>query len=181
MSKILSIIIPTRNRQKYCLESALSILKELDETCELIIQDNSSNNSLKDAFEKLDNKIIKYNYNSKPLSFIDNFEEAVLLSTAKYFCILGDDDSITGDMLPLVKWMDANDIDSLASTSVIDYIWPNDEIPKYKNGLLKLPIYAGGKVFVDAKAKLIELLKKGILGYQSYHLPRTYHGIIKKS
>jgi glycosyltransferase involved in cell wall biosynthesis len=181
MNKILSIIIPTRNRQQYCVESVLSMLQELDETCEIVIQDNSSVDSLKNALENLNSNLIIYNYNPNQLSFINNFEEAVLLSSGKYFCILGDDDSITEDMLSIVQWMDKNDIDSLASSHVIDYIWPNKTIENYKEGFLRLPAYKGQKEYVNAKEKLVELLQNGFISYQSFQLPRTYHGIVKRS
>lgn len=45
MNKLLSIIIPTKNRQVYCIESIQSILEDIDEQCEIIIQDNSTDDS----------------------------------------------------------------------------------------------------------------------------------------
>lgn len=181
MNNLFSIIIPTRNRQKYCLESVISILKEFNEKCNLVIQDNSSNNSLKIQIENLNDPRIIYNYNPIQLSFIDNFEEALNLSNAKYFCILGDDDSITKDIVQIVEWMDVNQIESLASTKVVDYIWPNDDIEKYKDGIISIPSYNGGIEFIDLEHNLKELVKDGFLFYQKYNLPRTYHGIIKRS
>lgn len=181
MNKLLSIIIPTRNRQVYCLESVISILKELDGNCELVIQDNSSNNSLKQQIEDLEDLRIVYNHNPVQLSFIDNFEEALNFSTGNFFCILGDDDSVTKDIMRLVKWMDKNGIESLSSTRVIDYIWPNNTIEKYKDGILEIPIYNGGIKFIEVEKNLIELMKAGVLSYQKYDLPRTYHGIIKRA
>ncbi len=181
MSKLLSIIIPTRNRQIYCIESIQSILPDIDDRCEIVIQDNSSNNYLEGLVEALNNSNIIYKYNSTPKSFIDNFEEAVSLSTGKYFIILGDDDSTTKDIIPIVEWMDKEGIESLSSSFVVDYIWPNDKIDKFSTGYLSIPDYKGGSRSVDVDNNLKELIKNGFLAYQTFNLPRTYHGIIKRS
>ncbi|MFW2136098.1 glycosyltransferase family 2 protein [Chryseobacterium sp. TY4] len=181
MSKLLSIIIPTRNRQIYCIESIQSILPDIDNRCEIVIQDNSSDNSLRTAIESLNNENIVYNYNSKPLSFIDNFEEAINLSTGKYFIVLGDDDSTTKDIVPIVEWMERENIESLSSSFVVDYIWPNDNIEKYKTGYLSIPTYKGGVKDIDVDQSVKDLIRNGFLAYQSFNLPRTYHGIVKRS
>lgn len=181
MNKLFSIIIPTRNRQIYCLESVKSILSLIDNRCEIIIQDNSDNGSLKELLDELGSDKIIYNYFSKPLSFVDNFEKALEQSTGKYFIILGDDDSITKNTISIVDWMDQNNIESLTSKYVTEYFWPNDNIEKYKTGLLSIPDYHGGLVSVDVEVGLINLIKNGFLAYQSFNLPRTYHGIVKRS
>lgn len=177
---LLSIIIATRNRQQYCLESIESILIELTENCELVIQDNSSDNSLESSIQKINDSRIRYNYNPRVLSFIDNFEEALTISIGKYFCILGDDDSILGNIIDVVNWMENENIDTVSSKRVVDYFWPNNEINEYKNGLLLVPTYSYDKVEINAKLKLKELVGNGFLNYQSFDLPRTYHGVVKR-
>lgn len=181
MNKLLSVIVPTRNRQIYCIEAVKTILQDLDERCELVIQDNSSDDRLKKQVENLADDRIVYNYNARPLSFIDNFEEALDLSKGDFFIVLGDDDSTTKDTIRVVEWMQENSIDSVASTKVVDYIWPNTTIEKYKNGLLTFYSYNKDIQQVDALAQLKKLIKNGFLAYQMYNLPRTYHGIIRKS
>ena len=89
MNKLLSIIIPTKNRQVYCIESIQSILEDIDEQCEIIIQDNSTDDSLSNMIKGLKVKNIIYNYIPEPLSFVENFEQALTLSSGKYFMILG--------------------------------------------------------------------------------------------
>ena len=181
MNKLLSVIVPTKNRQIYCIDAVKTILQDLDERCELVIQDNSSDNCLKKQLEALADSRIVYNYNPQPLSFIDNFEEALDLSNGDFFIVLGDDDSTTKDIIEIVEWMQENNVDSVASTKVVDYIWPNSTIEKYKNGLLTFYNYNKDINQVDALEQLKKLIKNGFLGYQMYNLPRTYHGIIRKS
>ena len=181
MNKLLSVVIPTKNRQVYCLESAQSILEDLDSRCEIVIQDNSEDDSLKKDIERLNDSRIVYNYNSQPLSFIDNFEQALDLSNGEYFIILGDDDSTTKDIVKVVEWMQSNNIESVACSKVIDYIWPNEKIEKYKDGLLHIPVYSNSMKEVDCSVQIENLIKNGFLAYQNFDLPRTYHGIIKRS
>ncbi len=180
MNKLLSIIIPTRNRQIYCIESIKSILPDIDNRCEIVIQDNSAENDLKGLINDLKNSNIIYNYNHKPLSFIDNFEEAINLSSGRYFIILGDDDSTTKDILPIVEWMDKNEIESVSSKFVVDYIWPNEKINVYKTGKLTIPNYTGDFEDIDVDKNLNALIENGFLNYQIFNLPRTYHGIVKR-
>jgi len=181
MNKLFSIVIPTRNRQQYCIEAGASILKEIDESCELVVQDNSTDDTLRQHFVNLNDSRVIYNYNPTPLSFVDNFEEALQLSNGTFFCILGDDDSVTKNIMQIVHWMRINNIDSVASTRVVDFIWPNSTIEKYANGELTIPKYGGKEKAVNPKLQLLELLRGGFLSYQTFELPRTYHGIIRRS
>ena len=65
MDYLLSIIIPTRNRNYYCLEA----VKEIIEVCnilktnqiEIVIQDNSDRDSLRESLTSLNANNIKYN------------------------------------------------------------------------------------------------------------------------
>ncbi|MGJ1535280.1 glycosyltransferase family 2 protein [Sphingobacterium multivorum] len=181
MNKLLSIIIPTKNRQVYCIESIKSILNDIDDRCEIVIQDNSDDQSLKKLIDTLKSPIVKYNYNAVPLSFVDNFEMALELSTGRFFIILGDDDSTTKDILPIVEWMEKEGVESVSSRNVVDYIWPNEHISKYRNGYLVMHDYCGNITKVDVNENLKRLIENGFLAYQTFHLPRTYHGIVKRS
>ena len=178
---LLSIIIPTKNRQNYCFEAIKSILFDLDERCEIIVQDNSNDKTLEELLRNLNDNRIVYNYLSKPLSFVDNFEEALMQSSGKYFIVLGDDDSTTKDILKIVDWMEKNDIESVSSSIVVDYIWPNADIEKFKKGILKYPDYKGNIKKINVEENLNALIKNGFLAYQTFNLPRTYHGIVKRS
>lgn len=178
---LLSIIIPTKNRQVYCLESIKNILKNIDYNCEIVIQDNSDNNSLKNMISQINDERLIYHYYSFPISFIDNFEKAISFSEGEYFIILGDDDTVTKDIIILVNWMKNNNIESVAGKSVVDYIWPNNYIEKYKNGEIKIPDFSSQIIYENPKENLKKLIRNGFLSYQDFHLPRTYHGIVKRS
>ncbi len=177
---LISIIIATKNRAIYCEEAVKSILHNIDAYAEVVIQDNSTTDELRLIFSNLNDTRIIYNYSSRPLSIIDNFNAAISLASGKFTCILGDDDTILPTILPIIKWMDLNDIETVCSNSVIDFIWPNAAITAYETGELKIPNYDGNFYTQQNINPLIQLLKKGLLNYQAYNLPRLYHGIVKR-
>ena len=46
MKYLLSVVIPTRNRQKYAIDSILQIQRVTDERVQIVVQDNSDDSSL---------------------------------------------------------------------------------------------------------------------------------------
>ena len=52
MQYLLSIVIPTRNRQKYALQSVQQIYDVTDDAVQIVVQDNSDDNSLSAMLEK---------------------------------------------------------------------------------------------------------------------------------
>lgn len=177
----LSIVIATRNRAIYCLKSIETILAIMDADCELIVQDNSSEPQLKETLARISDPRLKYNYDGTPLSFVENFNRAINASSGKYICVLGDDDSITEGIFPVLDWLEKEGIESVCSVKNVNYIWPNEQILKYKEGELQVPVFSGKRSKIDLPVALSNLVKSGIISYQEYFLPRTYHGIIKRS
>lgn len=177
---LLSIVIATKNREYYCIEAIKSILAIESDDIQLTISDNSDTERVKDFVDQLSDNRIVYKYDNSPISSIENFNRCLLLADGEYICMIGDDDSILPSILDIVKWAKANDIDSIVSTKIIEYFWPSDSSEKYRSGLLIMPFYKGSIMFLDAKDTLKKLIKAGFLSYQSYNLPRSYHGIIKR-
>ena len=177
---LLSIVIATRNRYEYCKIAITIILKLINDECELVLQDNSDNNELSVFVKALGDKRISYSYIPDPLSFVDNFSRAVGNCNGEYICLLGDDDTITADIIKLVHWMKANKIESVTPKSNVDYIWPNASIPEYNHGYLETPEFTGNYYQVQVEQQLKSLLSAGIINYQRFGLPRIYHGIVSK-
>lgn len=88
---LLSIVIATKNRQKYALSAVESILSIEDGRIEVIIQDNSDDENLSTMLQqyKSDPRLV-YRYTPPPFSSIDNFNAAVELSSGEYICLIGD-------------------------------------------------------------------------------------------
>lgn len=178
---LLSIIIATRNRYQYCVEVIDLILSYLTVDAELVIQDNSDTNTLADVVLSKQDSRIRYSYEPKPLSFVENFSKAVEKSNGMYICLLGDDDTVTKDINDVVSWMYKNNIESVTPKQNVDYIWPNTVIEEYNTGQLTIPVFTGSVYKLDVELQLKKLLKAGVINYQRFGLPRIYHGIVSKA
>lgn len=177
---LLSIIIATRNREYYCIESIKSILALDSNEIELAIADNSDSAVVKDFVATIDDKRLVYRYDNSPTSSIANFNNCMSLATGDYVCMIGDDDSVLRSIITVTKWASDNNIDSVCANRTINYYWPKArEI--YPNGYLELPRSIGYKEEVDVMNEIKTLLKNGLQQYLLYKLPKTYHGLVKRS
>ncbi|MFM9987043.1 glycosyltransferase family 2 protein [Flavobacterium sp.] len=181
---ILSIIIPTRNREKYAFNCVMQILESTNDDVQVVIQDNSDADSLYDKF--IDSPFlsrIKYNYSSEVLSFVVNFSNAVSQADGEYVCMIGDDDGINPEIVKFVYWAKENNIEAVTPEIRLNYIWPETGISYYKkdNGNLMIIDFNLNNKYYDTKQELNKLLSSGGQNYLSYSLVKIYHGIVKKS
>lgn len=182
MSNLLSIIIPTKNRQKYCLEAIKQILSLSLSELQICIQDNSDNNILEKEIEELNSDCVVYNYHGGSLSFVDNFSEAVSLSTGEFVCMIGDDDGILSNIIEVTKKLKEKGIDAFIPGLNSVYFWPTHN-PIYKggeDGFLIIKHTDPNIKNISPQNSLLRLLQNGCLDYLSYDLPRLYHGIVKR-
>lgn len=183
---LLSVIIPTRNRQFYCLKAVKQILSHNWNNVEICIQDNSDDDDLKRAISSLNRENVVYNYHGGTLSFVDNFSEAVSLAHGEYLCMIGDDDGILNDIHFLIKDMKNQNADAAIPALNYIYFWPSQQniIENGGNGVLISHSYLEGISntgrVVDCKNAIIKLLKNGVQNYTDLDIPRLYHGVVKK-
>ena len=94
--KLLSIVVPTKNRYYY-LKFLIQLIENLhSEEIEMVIQDNSDDN--KEFLEYLNLKkynFIRYDYIEGQIPRSDNSDKGILNSTGEYICFIGDDDGVT--------------------------------------------------------------------------------------
>lgn len=181
MKPLLSIIIATKNRVSYCINTIETLLELKDEDLQVVVQDNTDTLELKEYVLKniVDSRLI-YNYTPPPFSSIDNFNACVGLATGEYVCMIGDDDGINPEFLKIARFAKKFGIESLGSSQIAEYYWPN-AIDKYKEGNLSIPDFIGSSIVFDPSKRLIPLLMTGIVNYIPFNLPRVYHGLIKRS
>lgn len=121
MNKLLTIAIPTRNRDKYLIETIDSIInQDKFENIKIIICNNSDikNPIIKEKYVKYRN--IKYFENEKILSIDDNMIKVASYVDTKYFLWLGDDDFIAEDGLSkILKIITSNDYDFILLNATI--------------------------------------------------------------
>jgi len=181
---ILSIIIPTRNRQKYALAAAKQVLSATNNDVQLLIQDNSDTDSLKAEIEAISSlQRIKYNHSPGVFSFVGNFSKAVELADGEYLCIIGDDDGINPEIVTFVNWASANNIEAISPEIKLNYIWPNTGIGYFEKdaGNLMITNFGTGAKLFNTEKEIIKLLNSGGQNYLTYNLVKIYHGIVKKT
>tara|TARA_B110000211_G_C14093037_1_gene560510 strand:- start:8623 stop:9807 length:1185 start_codon:yes stop_codon:yes gene_type:complete len=182
MSPILSILIPTKDREFYLMDIITYILTWKSEQFELIIQDNSENDNLAKEIEPLLNDSrLKYFHTTSWLSVIDNFELAINNSSGKVITMIGDDDGILEQTVLVAKWMLKNDIEAVLPKRG-EYTWPDligSFNSDYYNSKLRIEkVFTCEPKRVDVKEELSKVLKAG--GCTLAELPRLYYGLITK-
>lgn len=182
MNPILSIVIPTKNRQKYCIEAIKTVVALNDERVEIVIQDNSDEKTLESQIASNGWNVV-YNYHEGVISFVDNFSEAVEKSSGKFLCVIGDDDGVLPNIVQMTEMMDKQNIDCLVPGLYSIYAWPSEK-PFFKNaenGYLQLTCKKNKFYEISCAEALSRLLKNAGQDYQNLHLPRLYHGIVRRS
>lgn len=176
-SPLLSIVIPTKNRSEYCIQAVSSILRYPYENFEIIVQDNSDTNDLMHKIEEkfCDNRL-RYSYTANPVSFVENFNNAIENTNGEYLCLIGDDDAVCEDLFTVVNWAKQNDVDSICPKVFVNYLWPGNS----NDGRMVIP-YFSNKIWRNYPIKNLQsLVNQGIVNYMDFNLPKLYHGIVKK-
>lgn len=183
---VLSIVIPTKNRQRFCLSAVKSILNINDERIQIVVQDNSDNKSLqKELPVNYPESRLKYRYHKGAISFVNNFNLSIEAADGEYICIIGDDDGINPEIIDAVIWAKANNIACITGGVSASYRW--DNVGDRKKFFIKLPSssltltkFTGRASVVDLEKSLLSLMKNGSTNYMEFKFPKLYHGIVSK-
>ena len=102
---LLSICIPTYNREAYLVDTIMSIVNQQETDIEIIISDNASTDNTHEKILQLQKKIpfLHYYRNKENLGADINFLNAVDKANGKYCWILGSDDHINVDSISLLR------------------------------------------------------------------------------
>lgn len=179
---LLSIIIPTRNRQIYCVEVVKQVLNATDSSVEVVIQDNSDDSDLQNKIGELGSNRVIYHHENRVLSFVDNFNIAVDISHGEYLCIVGDDDGVLPNIMNAAKYTKEKGLDALIPGLNAVYLWPSESpiIPRANNGYLAITHIVNSSNKIDTMDELKKLIDNGFQDYQSTNVPRLYHGIVHR-
>lgn len=172
---LLTIVIPTKNRQ-HTLNDLIDYFLSFDlHKIEVIIEDNSD--FINQKIINLENKHIVYNHTSNPRSMVENCEIAVSRANGCFVTMLGDDDGIDIDLT--IDLITKKDYDFYLSPNCT-YYWPG----------LKRRIY-GARPYgfqwkyavinsceIDPKKELKRVLNVG--GTDILNMPRLYQGVVKR-
>lgn len=182
MEPLLSIVVPTKNRYKY-LKYLIELIHSFNsEELELVIQDNSDDNTEINKFLSTSNwKSIRYFYSNKKLSMSENSDQAIMNSRGEYVCFIGDDDGVCHTILDCVNWMKNNNIDAVRCDNGA-YFWNDYNKKNYRTNFSNALLYKKCKYsyrLASPLKNLTKALKKGL--QYPCEMPFLYHGIIKRS
>jgi hypothetical protein len=187
---LLSIIIPTYNRQEYAASAIRCALAIPSDDIEIVVQDGSDDDRLSTliAQERLD-KRLSYRY-EWPAPMLENFNRAIGRATGEYLCIIGDDDGVNPEIVQAAAWAKSNALDGLAVKNRVFYVWPGTVAPatllstllkKVLNGSLQiLPFPRDITTNVDIEVELRTLIQDGGVHYLNFNLPKLYHGLVHR-
>ena len=180
MGYLLSIVVPTKDRYVYLKELVKLVESFESDEIELVIQDNTSDNSdILGFINDLNDKNVKYYHKAERVSMAQNSDMAILNSTGKYVCFIGDDDGVFPEILECVKEADSKNIDTIIC-KVVKYNWPDyGDNSRYKvSGVVLEEDTCRKNGFLDAKFELNKVIDDGFgsLGL----LPKVYQGIVSR-
>lgn len=185
MKPILSIIIPTKDRYRTLFYLVKQLLTWQDRDFEVVVQDNTLDNSKALDFfkESFADSRFKYFHTTTPISGLENAQLAIDNSVGEYICYLGDDDGIINQAIGFTKYMKDHGIESL-NCKHGSYCWPEY---RHKNHGKKLSLagymisrkFSGEILHLDPLKELDVLLENG--GLSIGRVPRLYHGIIART
>lgn len=181
---LLSVIIPTKNREEYAIMAVEQILGIECDELQVIVQDNSITDSLSNSIKIFSfDKRLKYNRVHKEISFVENFSIAISLADGEYLCLIGDDDGVLPQIIDAVRWAKNNNIDALRPEMSIVYFWPKSTAIKNKpdNGYLHIGKMEISATVFEPKYEVIKLIQRGCIDYLSLEMVKLYHGIIRRS
>jgi hypothetical protein len=180
-NKILSIIIPTKNRRQY-LESCLDyLLKISDNRIEIIVNDNSLGDieSIQLAQTIRDSRV-KYLQITEPISAIQNILNALRRATGYYALCIGDDDSVAVNILDICEAAKAQNCEALIDNWPAYYHWPDFQSASGSSvipGSISVRRVTGVVQRVNALKELDLHITTGGVGLQL--MPRIYLGIVR--
>jgi glycosyltransferase involved in cell wall biosynthesis len=128
----LTICIPTRNRQRYCIEAIKAIAASEGTDFDVIVADNSDDPEIMKQFfanEFSDSRFRLLPSRDQVLSMIDNWERTMEEVTGRWVSFIGDDDHIDPRVVGLLRRYEREhkDVDAVG-WSRMHYSWPDNRL-----------------------------------------------------
>lgn len=178
---LISIVIPTHNRQVYAAAAAHKIVEILP-SAQVIVSDTSADDQLRSM---LPAEGVEYIRPARPLDVVSHFEFALAAARGRYVMFLGDDDCIGPGLEVIAEWADRCGVDAVVSYGnyfIANYFWPGVRSRFYGNGYasrLFVRPFTGTARRIDPVAMLHHALRD--LGSGLGLMPRVYHGLVSRA
>lgn len=171
---ILSIVVPTRNREIAARSFIRAAYVATTEDSEVVVQDTGRDESL-GAWIRAEGFAdrVFYEHSGGGLSMTANWNRAAKRARGRVITFMGDDDGITSEVEPAARWMVDQSIDAVTPRDPgLIYFWPGTPSPLA--GRLALRTYTGELSFVSP----YEEFKRTNLGNE--RSPRVYQGLVSR-
>lgn len=175
---LLSILIPTKNRQDTAIASVIEATKVgTASEVEIVVQDCSDDNTLESQLAE-HNLLARVVYSHvKPMSMTDNWNFGMRHLTGEYLSIIGDDDAALPGILEVARWAMVNQCPAVKAQRASFYGWP-DFHDRQKAGRLVLKPFTGRFEFMET-APLLRRFSR--TGDEYPTLPGVYHNVVRRS
>jgi glycosyltransferase involved in cell wall biosynthesis len=123
MVAIVSVIVPTRNRQQLAFKAIKSALTQTYQLIEVVVTDNSDDNSLEIMLNFLNDSRVNYFKNEKNIGPILNWRRGLDVAKGEYCLILPDDDYLINPFYieEAVKIFSENDVAMIVPDCILSY------------------------------------------------------------
>jgi hypothetical protein len=169
----------------YAFDCICSLLQLASEKVEVVVSDTSDSNELKNRIDSLSISSFKTRLNyfkpEKKFDMTGNHNSAVAAARGKYVCLIGDDDTVTRELVDAAEWADKNNIDCLSPNVVSNYAWPDFRSLSFgaaHSSRLYLPERIGSFARVEGASAILNALANA--GQGTDGLPKLYHGLVKR-
>lgn len=182
---LISIVIPTHNRQDYAAAAVRKIVDVLP-SAQVVVSDTSADDRLGPMLaEPCARHDVTYVRPGRPMDVVSHFEFALSHAHGRYVMFLGDDDCIGPGLAEIAEWAAGNNVDAVFSygTSFIaNYFWPGIKSrfygDAYASSLFVHP-FDGSAHRIEPIAALRETLDDFGRGLGT--MPRIYHGLVART
>lgn len=185
MYKLLSVIIPTKDRYETLFESVSSMSEHIiSDQIEFVIHDNTFDNTKAvEYLDKINDDRIVYQHCNQDINVVENFNMAFSISSGKYVIFIGDDDFVNPYIIDMLKIVHSDDIECMIYPRA-NYYWSN-LIFEYEYDFFEKASMQIQKKYtlqlkeLNSSEQFNLLLRKG--GIYLFEMPQAYHGIVKRT
>ena len=182
---LVSVVIPTHNRSQYAFSCIESLLRINSDRMEVVVSDTSTSDDLRNRLASLDINAskteLRYFKPERPLNMTENHNLAVANARGHFVCLIGDDDTVTHELIDAAEWAEKNGVDCLSPNIVSNYAWPDFRSRSFGAGhasRLYLPQRIGSLKCVEGAKALATALDNAGQGTEG--LPKLYHGLVRR-
>lgn len=183
VSPLLTILIPTHNRQDYAASTVDALARSLLRS-EIIVCDTSVEDTLSSKIATwIDTGRVRLirPKSDKQLTVVDNFREAARHATGEFLIFIGDDDFVHESAEDIASWALHETIDAVRCTFPASYYWPDFSSKYFGSGysskLAILPFTSAVRPLksITEYTEAIDNLGAGVL-----RMPRAYLGMVSR-